>query len=91
MADWNAKPYPKFQQERTQPAVDLAMRIANREPAEIADIGCGPGNSTAVLKKVFPHADIAGIDNSPNMIERAQKAHPDLSFRLGDALALEGK
>ncbi len=91
MVDWNAAQYLKFQNQRTQPAIDLAMRIAGHNPQTIADIGCGPGNSTAVLKKVFPSADILGVDNSPNMIEKAQKEHPELSFCLCDALSLPGQ
>lgn len=91
MADWNANQYLKFRNQRTQPAVDLARRVMNRRPKRIADIGCGPGNSTSVLKALFPHANILGIDNSPNMIEKARKEHPDIQFRLCEALALEGK
>ncbi|HIZ56687.1 MAG TPA: methyltransferase domain-containing protein [Firmicutes bacterium] len=91
MADWNSNQYLKFKNQRTQPAVDLAMRVINSHPKTIADIGCGPGNSTAVLKGIFPDADILGVDNSPNMIEKAQKEHPDIPFCLCNALDLEGK
>lgn len=91
MSDWSAKQYLKFQEQRTQPAVDLAMRVRERNPKTIADIGCGPGNSTAVLKKFFPGARIVGIDNSPNMIEKARWEHPELEFCLCDALSLDGR
>lgn len=91
MADWNSTQYLKFKKQRTQPAVDLAMRVLDRNPKAIVDIGCGPGNSTSVLKQLFPNAKILGIDNSSNMIEKARKDHPDISFRLCDALALEGQ
>lgn len=85
MADWNAAQYLKFQAERTQPAIDLANRVALENPADILDIGCGPGNSTRVLQRRFPRARILGIDSSPAMVEAAQAACPDLSFRLCDA------
>ena len=91
MADWNAGQYLKFRNQRTQPAVDLAVRLISSHPKTIVDIGCGPGNSTAVLKSVFPCADIVGIDNSPGMIERAQKEHPGMKFQFCEARALEGK
>ena len=71
MADWNSTQYLKFKKQRTQPAVDLAMRVLDRNPKAIVDIGCGPGNSTSVLKQLFPNAKILGIDNSSNMIEKA--------------------
>lgn len=91
MSDWNAAQYLKFNVQRTQPALDLAMRVRNLNPKTAADIGCGPGNSTAVLAAAFPDADILGIDSSANMIERAKKEHPDLKFMLCDALSLEGR
>lgn len=91
MSEWNSTQYLKFKKQRTQPAVDLAMRVLDHNPKTIADIGCGPGNSTFVLKEIFPNADLLGIDNSMNMIEKAQSEHPDIKFRLCDALALENK
>ena len=53
MADWNSAQYLKFKAQRTQPAVDLAARI-DINPSEFIDIGCGPGNSTRVVKNRFP-------------------------------------
>jgi len=40
MTDWNADQYLKFMSQRTQPAVDLAMRIIDSKPGRIVDIGC---------------------------------------------------
>lgn len=85
MADWNSEQYLKFGNERTQPAVDLANRIMADSPRKIVDIGCGPGNSTAVLANKFKGAYILGIDNSPGMLESARKAYPELDFKLCDA------
>ena len=85
MSDWDSEQYLKFAAERTQPAIDLARRITATSPARILDLGCGPGNSTAVLKKYFPAAEILGVDNSPTMIERAKQDYPELSFQLFDA------
>lgn len=89
MSDWNSEQYLKFKNERTQPALDLANRLRELSPAKAADVGCGPGNSTAALKSVFPDAEVIGIDNSPNMIGKAEKSHPELAFRLCDASSLE--
>lgn len=84
MSDWNSEQYLKFKAQRTQPAVDLAKRITAGQPKNILDIGCGPGNSTAVLKERFPKSEILGVDSSENMIEKAKKSYPDLRFRICD-------
>lgn len=84
MSDWNSSLYLKFKKERTQPAMDLACIIRTYHPEKIADVGCGPGNSTEVLRSVFPNSEIHGIDNSQNMIDKAQKEHPELTFYLCD-------
>lgn len=84
--DWDSKQYLKFKAQRTQPAIDLAARLTDfvSEPREIIDIGCGPGNSTRVLKNRFPNAHIIGADSSENMISRAWEDNPDLEFRALD-------
>ncbi len=95
MKDWNSNQYLKFKKERTQPSIDLADRIDIDKPKRIIDIGCGPGNSTAVLKEKYPNAYILGVDFSSNMIEKARSEHPDIDFMLFDASKdfdkLEGK
>ncbi len=85
MSDWNSRQYLKFEQERTQPARDLAGRIGMAAPRNVLDLGCGPGNSTRVLRDRFPEADILGVDNSPDMIERARRDYPELRFQAFDA------
>ncbi len=87
MADWNANQYMKFDRERTQPSVDLLNRIPLDTPKQIIDIGCGPGNSTAVLRSRYQNAKILGVDSSASMIERAKKDYPELSFALCDVPA----
>lgn len=53
----------------------------------VLDIGCGPGNSTAVLRERYPHAKILGVDSSPVMIETVRKTYPDIDFQLCDVSA----
>lgn len=89
--EWKSEQYLKFASERTQPALDLAARINVSEPKKIIDIGCGPGNSTRVLKNKFPQAEVLGVDFSPNMVERAAKDNPDLRFEIFDASKDFGK
>ena len=85
MSDWNSNQYLKYENERTQPSIDLTNRIRIDTPQKIIDVGCGPGNSTNVLARRFPGAHILGIDNSPNMIETAKGKYPALDFLLCDA------
>jgi trans-aconitate 2-methyltransferase len=85
MTAWNPTLYLQFGDERTRPAIDLVGRIAVANPKRIIDLGCGPGNSTAVLKHRWLHADVIGLDNSPEMIAAATKADPTGKWLLGDA------
>ena len=88
---WDADQYLKFADQRTQPSRDLCARITlgNDEAHKILDIGCGPGNSTALLRERYPHARIIGIDSSEPMIETARTQHPDIEFAVHDATALD--
>lgn len=84
MTDWNPTQYLAFADERAQPALDLIARLPNRTPALIHDLGCGPGNSTALLAKAFPSATLTGIDSSHAMISKARQAVPRAKFIVGD-------
>ena len=85
---WDSAAYLRFKAERTQPSIDLVKRIGLEQP-KLLDVGCGPGNSTQVLADAFPNAlRIIGIDSSPEMIEAAKDDHPDMEFRICDALNL---
>jgi trans-aconitate 2-methyltransferase len=81
---WSAAQYVKFEQERTRPVHDLVARIPNAKIVRAADIGCGPGNSTEVLRERYPEARIVGLDSSPDMIEAARKRLPDVAFEVAD-------
>lgn len=90
MSDWNPEKYLLFKKQRTQPAVDLARRMLDFQPRTIVDIGCGPGNSTAVLKRVFPDARLIGIDSSEGMIAKARNSYGDIEFSVCRAEELTG-
>lgn len=85
MADWDAGQYLKFKAERTQPAIDLARNMELPEPGRIADIGCGPGNSTAVLCGIYPDAKITGYDTSADMLRTARESCSGADFEFCDA------
>lgn len=85
MSDWKPELYLKFERQRTQPTADLAARIEACSPRRIIDIGCGPGNSTAVLRSRWPDADITGLDSSPAMIKQAEKTDSSINWICADA------
>ena len=84
MPTWNSDQYLKFANERTQPAIDLAARITLDTPHRIIDLGCGPGNSTAVLGRRWPRADLTGLDNSAAMLAAARRDFPAWTWHEGD-------
>lgn len=84
MQDWNPALYLQFESERTRPAAELAARIQRPGAQQVADLGCGPGNSTALLRQTFPQATITGVDSSPAMLDKARAALPDCQFEQAD-------
>ena len=76
MNSWNSSQYLKFANERTRPSLDLAARVELDAPARAIDLGCGPGNSTAVVARRWPQAQVTGLDNSPAMLARARQDFP---------------
>jgi trans-aconitate 2-methyltransferase len=77
MPDWNPNLYLKFSGQRARPAEDLVAQIALEDPARIIDLGCGTGNSTEQLHRRWPRAELAGLDNSAEMLVQARSRHPD--------------
>jgi len=84
MIEWDSELYLRYERERTQPSLDLAAKIPLETPQEIIDLGCGPGNSTRVLRKRWPEARIIGLDSSPAMVEKARQSSADIEWRIGD-------
>ncbi|WP_340560856.1 trans-aconitate 2-methyltransferase [Streptomyces sp. GSL17-111] len=91
---WDPQTYLHHADHRTRPFLDLLDRIpelpAAGRPPRIADLGCGPGNVTALLADRWPGAHITGYDSSPHMLAAA-RAHAGptpgggrLDFATGD-------
>ena len=74
---WNPGQYLKFADHRLRPALDLMGRIPLENPQAIYDLGCGSGNVTRLLAQRWPDADVVGMDNSPEMLERAAAGDSD--------------
>jgi trans-aconitate 2-methyltransferase len=85
MSDWNPEQYRRFAEERAQPFHDLLALI---EPASIdraADLGCGPGELTALAAEQLGVAEMIGIDNSQAMLDKTgEHASNAVRFEFGD-------
>ncbi|MFP4002707.1 MAG: methyltransferase domain-containing protein [Alphaproteobacteria bacterium] len=81
---WDPAAYLRYDDFRTRPAADLLARVPLQAPALIYDLGCGPGNSTALLRARWPEARIIGIDGSPEMLARARRDGPQAEWEKAD-------
>jgi len=84
MSNWDDEQYLKFADERTRPARELLARVPVSDAQRVVDLGCGPGNSTALLCERWPSARVIGVDSSPAMLQRARADLPQLEWRQGD-------
>ena len=91
MPSWDPSQYSTFLDWRMRPSRDLLQRIDLVSPRRIVDLGCGPGNSTALCLERWPTASIIGLDSSHEMIESARALQPDRQWKVDDirAWALE--
>jgi len=87
MPTWDADLYLRFGSERTQPALDLLRRVELVAPQRVIDLGCGPGNSTALLRARWAAAEVVGLDNSTEMLAAAAAGYPQGKWVRGDAAA----
>lgn len=74
---WDPAQYLRHADHRARPFTDLLARIPDLPSGSprIADLGCGPGNVTALLAERWPTARITGYDNSPEMLDKAHVEH----------------
>jgi len=70
---WHPQRYLAFDDHRTRPAADLLARVPLADPERVVDLGCGPGNSTALLTARWPQAKVVGVDNAPTMLAAARE------------------
>jgi len=89
---WDSVQYNKFKEERSAPFADLFNLIKIRNGMSVVDLGCGTGELTRRLADQLPGSSVLGIDNSPQMLQRAESMRlPGLTFVAGDIATLDGK
>ena len=62
---------------------DVVGLLDPTDGERILDLGCGTGHLTAEIAE--SGADVVGMDNSAEMLERARAEHPGVEFVRGDA------
>ncbi len=77
---WSPAQYLKFEDERSRPAAELLAHVPLTDPRRIADVGCGPGNSTALLAARYPDATLVGLDTSAAMLAAARDRLSEVAF-----------
>ena len=60
---------------------------ATKDSGDVCDMGCGPGQIARYLRDAGL-AQAFGLDLSPQMVEQARQLNPDISFQVGNMLAL---
>jgi len=81
---WDPERYLTYADERGRPYLELLARVPAAEPARVVDLGCGPGNLTALLARRWPGATVSGVDASAEMIAAARRDVPGIDFAVGD-------
>lgn len=79
---WDPEAYLGYAGVRSRPFFDLIVRIDERSPRRVADLGCGPGHLTEALAQRWPSAALEAWDSSADMVREAQARGIDA--RLGD-------
>jgi trans-aconitate 2-methyltransferase len=81
---WDPDRYLTYADERGRPFVELVARVGAERPAEVVDLGCGPGNLTGLLAERWPDAHVVGLDTSPEMIEKARALGQSVDYAVSD-------
>lgn len=82
---WDPQQYAQFAAERAQPFHDLLGLVRPAVIRRAVDLGCGPGELTALAARRLSVAEMIGIDHAPAMLAgAAAHATPNVRFELGD-------
>ena len=84
MTKWDPSLYLKFGDERTRAACELLSRVPLPTAKHVVDLGCGPGNSTALLVDRFPTSHVTGVDMSLEMLETARRGPAEVTWVEAD-------
>jgi trans-aconitate methyltransferase len=77
---WDAADYRANSSAQLGLARDFLGRIAIPAEARVLDVGCGDGKVTALIEATA----VTGCDRSAEMVELAQREHPECAFVVAD-------
>jgi trans-aconitate 2-methyltransferase len=85
MPDWNPEQYRRFAAERAQPFHDLLALIEPGSIKRAVDLGCGPGELTALAADQLGIDEMIGVDNSQAMLDKTREHESQhVRFQHGD-------
>jgi trans-aconitate methyltransferase len=91
---WDASADPYDRHTRRYPShrqiTSLLLSTTTDAPRSVLDFGCGPGNSSRLLRRWFPDAHVVGLDTSQPMIDMAEGTTPPdekIEYRCQDVSA----
>jgi trans-aconitate methyltransferase len=80
---WNSSLYDQKHSFVFKYGEEVLALLNPQRGERILDVGCGTGHLTKLIAEAG--AEVVGIDNSPEMIEAARAASPDINFVVADA------
>lgn len=81
---WDTAQYLRFADHRQRPGLELLERIALDSPGVVYDLGCGTGDIARLMAKRWPLAQFIGVDNSPDMLEKAAATPGSIQWVAAD-------
>lgn len=81
--DWNAALYDQKHAFVFEYGKGLLALLEPQAGERILDLGCGTGHLAWRIAEAG--AQVVGIDSSPQMVEQARRAYPDIEFLVADA------
>ena len=93
---WDAAEYLKHSETQFAWARETISKLGLQGHEHLIDLGCGDGKVSAYLAERLPKGAVLGIDNSPEMIDLANRTFPparcpNLAFRCMDVCEIDVK
>jgi trans-aconitate 2-methyltransferase len=85
LSAWDPALYERYKSYRDRPAQDLlAQAAAGLEPGQVWDLGSGTGEHAAQMARMWPKAQVHGLDSSPDMLACSRERPETVDWVEGD-------